>query len=209
MSEFVFKAKVREDLGKGASRRLRRQGLIPSIVYGADKDAVSIVLNHNEVLVNFRQEEVYSSIVTVDIDGKKESAILRDVQRHPYKPLITHLDFLRVKANETLTSSVPVHLINAETAVGVKAGGVLSHAITSIEVECLPKDLPSAIEVDIATMNIGDAITVADLPAIKGVTFLTEAEEQVAAIHAPRAEEPEEEATDAEGAAEADEKSEE
>lgn len=186
MSEFVFKGTLRTDLGKGASRRLRREGVIPAVVYGADKDAVSITLNHNEVLTQFRNDEVYSSIVTVTIDGKAESAILRDVQRHPFKPLITHLDFLRVKAGEKLKSAVPVVLLNAETAVGVKAGGILTHALTAIEVECLPKDLPHAIEVDIAALEIGAHITVADIKAPKGVEILTHAEDQVAGIVAPR-----------------------
>lgn len=198
MSQFIFKGSLRQDMGKGASRRLRREGTIPAVVYGADKDAVSIVLNHNEVLTQFRHDEVYSSIVTVEIDGKAESAILRDVQRHPFKPLITHLDFLRVKANEKLKSSVPVHLLNAEDAVGVKAGGVLTHALTAVEVECLPKDLPSAIEVDILSMEIGGHITVADIKAPKGVEILTHAEEQIAAILAPRTAEATEEAADAE-----------
>ncbi|WP_077929168.1 50S ribosomal protein L25/general stress protein Ctc [Wohlfahrtiimonas populi] len=186
MSEFVFKGTLRTDLGKGASRRLRREGVIPAVVYGADKDAVSITLNHNEVLTQFRHEDVYSSIVTVEIDGKAESAILRDVQRHPFKPLITHLDFLRVKAGEKLKSAVPVVLLNAETAVGVKAGGILTHALTAIEVECLPKDLPHAIEVDIAALEVGAHITVADIKAPKGVEILTHAEDQVAGIVAPR-----------------------
>ncbi len=186
MSEFVFKGTLRTDLGKGASRRLRREGVIPAVVYGADKDAVSITLNHNEVLTQFRDNDVYSSIVTVTIDGKAESAILRDVQRHPFKPLITHLDFLRVKAGEKLKSAVPVVLLNAETAVGVKAGGILTHALTAIEVECLPKDLPHAIEVDIAALEVGAHITVADIKAPKGVEILTHAEDQVAGIVAPR-----------------------
>lgn len=186
MNNFIFKGSLRQDMGKGASRRLRHEGNIPAVVYGADQDAVSIVLCHNEVLKQFRHDEVYSSIVTVEIDGKAESAVLRDVQRHPFKPLITHLDFLRVKANEKLKSSVPVHLLNAEDAVGVKLGGVLTHALTAVEVECLPKDLPSSIDVDILTMEIGGHITVADIKAPKGVEILTAAEEQVAAILAPR-----------------------
>lgn len=198
MSEFVFKGTLRTDLGKGASRRLRREGVIPAIVYGADKDAVSIILNHNEVLAQFRHNEVYSSIVTVEIDGKAEKAVLRDVQRHPFKPLITHLDFLRVKAGEKLKSAVPVTLVNADTAVGVKAGGILTHALTAVEVECLPKDLPQTIEVDVATLEIGAHITVADLKAPKGVEILTNAEDQVAGIVAPRvAEEVTEEAAEA------------
>lgn len=197
MSEFVFKGTLRTDLGKGASRRLRREGVIPAVVYGADKDAVSITLNHNEVLTQFRDNDVYSSIITVTIDGKAESAILRDVQRHPFKPLITHLDFLRVKAGEKLKSAVPVVLLNAETAAGVKAGGILTHALTAIEVECLPKDLPHAIEIDIAALEVGAHITVADIKAPKGVEILTHAEDQVAGIVAPRVAEETEAAAEA------------
>ncbi|MBS7826825.1 50S ribosomal protein L25/general stress protein Ctc [Wohlfahrtiimonas chitiniclastica] len=197
MSDFIFKASLRQDMGKGASRRLRREGLIPAVVYGADKEAVSIVLNHNEALTVFRNEDVYSSIVTVEIDGKPESAILRDVQRHPYKPLLAHLDFLRVKAGEKLKSMVPVVLLNAEDAAGVKAGGVLTHALTAIEVECLPKDLPHAIEIDIIDLAVGAHITVADVKAPAGVEILTPAEDQVAGILAPRIADDAEEATDA------------
>ncbi len=197
MSEFVFKGTLRTDLGKGASRRLRHTGEIPAVVYGADKEAVSIILNHNEVLSQFRHNEVYSSIVTVEIDGKAEKAVLRDVQRHPFKPLITHLDFLRVKAGEKLKSAVPVTLVNAETAVGVKMGGILTHALTAVEVECLPADLPQTIEVDVAELEIGSHITVADLKAPKGVEILTNAEDQIAGIVAPRVAEETEEAAEA------------
>lgn len=186
MSEFVFKGSLRTDMGKGASRRLRHKGQIPAVVYGAGQDAVGIILNHNEVLTQFRHNDVYTSIVNVEIDGKAEKAILRDVQRHPFKPLITHLDFLRVKAGEKLKSAIPVVLLNAETAVGVKAGGILTHGLTSVEVECLPKDLPNAIEIDVAALEIGTHITVADIKAPKGVEILTHAEDQIAGI-VPRA----------------------
>ena len=123
--------------------------------------------------------------------------MLRDVQRHPFKPLITHLDFLRVKAGEKLKSAVPVTLVNAETAVGVKMGGILTHALTAVEVECLPADLPQTIEVDVAELEIGSHITVADLKAPKGVEILTNAEDQIAGIVAPRVAEETEEAAEA------------
>lgn len=188
MSDFIFEAQARKELGKGASRRLRRQGQIPAIVYGGDSDAVSIILEHHKVIHQFKSDDVYSSILTVNIDGKKESVVLRNVQRHPFKPFIQHLDFLRVKANEKLTQSIPVHLLNAEKAAGVKEGGVLSRPITTVEVSCLPKHLPASIDFDVAKLELGHIITVADIPAIPHVEFLTHAEEVIATILHPQSE---------------------
>lgn len=172
MSNFFFEGVVRTDLGKGASRRLRHSGNIPAIVYGADKEAVSIVLNHNEVLKRFRSSDIYTSIVDIIIDGKKESAILRDVQRHPYKPIITHLDFLRVRADELIVVDVPVELLNEEKSVGVVNGGIVTLHEATLAVSCLPKDLPSVIQVDIANLAVGEHIMISDVPAIAGVEFV-------------------------------------
>lgn len=172
MSNFFFEGVVRTDLGKGASRRLRHSGNIPAIVYGADKEAVSIVLNHNEVLKRFRSSDIYTSIVDIIIDGKKESAILRDVQRHPYKPIITHLDFLRVRADELIVVDVPVELLNEEKSVGVVNGGIVTLHEATLAVSCLPKDLPHAIQVDIAKLAVGEHIMISDIAAIPGVEFV-------------------------------------
>lgn len=172
MSNFFFEGTLRTDLGKGASRRLRHEGNIPAIVYGADKDAVSIVLNHNEVLKRFRTADIYTSIVDVIIDGKKESAILRDVQRHPYKPIITHLDFMRVRADELIVVEVPVELLNEEKSVGVVNGGIVTLHEATLAVSCLPKDLPHTIQVDIANVAVGGHVMISDIPAIEGIQFV-------------------------------------
>lgn len=210
MTNYFFEGTLRSDLGKGASRRLRREGNIPAIVYGADKDAVSIVLNHNEVLKRFRNADIYTSIVDVIVDGQKESAILRDVQRHPYKPIITHLDFMRVRADEAIIVDIPVVLLNEEKSVGVVNGGIVSLHEAVLAVSCLPKDLPHAIEIDIANLEVGGHIMISDIPAIPNVEFVNIMNEEemndqpVVAIVEPRVEKVEdEEAAEAEAVVEA------
>ncbi len=208
MSNYFFEATVRTDMGKGASRRLRHEGNIPAIVYGNEKDAVSLVLNHNEVLKRFRHADIYTSIIDLIIDGKKEPVILRDVQRHPYKPIITHLDFMRVNAKEAIVVDVPVELLNEEKSVGVVHGGIVTLHEAVLAVSCLPKDLPSVIEVDIANLAVGEHIMISDIPAIPGVEFVNIMNEEemndqpVVAIVEPRVAV---EADDAEEAGEAEE----
>lgn len=172
MSNFYFEATVRTDMGKGASRRLRHEGNIPAIVYGADKEPVSLVLNHNEVLKRFRHADIYTSIITLKVDGSEDSVILRDVQRHPYKPIITHLDFMRILANEAIVVDIPVVLLNEEKSVGVVNGGIVSLHEATLAVSCLPKDLPNEIVVDIANLEVGGHIMISDIPAIPGVQFV-------------------------------------
>ena len=209
MSDFIFEANVRSDMGKGASRRLRREGNIPAIVYGAGKDAVSLVLNHNAVLKNFRHADIYTSILTLKVDGKDEAVILRDVQRHPYKPIITHLDFLRVRANEAIVVDIPVELINDEKAKGVVHGGIVLLHEATLAVSCLPKDLPHVIQVDIADLDIGEHIMISDIPAIPGVEFVNIMNEEemndqpVVAIVEPRTAAEETEAEEGEATEEA------
>ncbi len=210
MSDFIFEGTLRTDLGKGASRRLRRQGDIPAIVYGADKDAASLVLNHNAVLRHFRNPEIYTSILTLKVDGKEEAVILRDVQRHPYKPIITHLDFLRVRANEAIVVEIPVELVNDAKAKGVVNGGIVLLHEATLAVSCLPKDLPHAIVVDIADLDVGEHIMISDIPAIPGVEFVNIMNEEemndqpVVAIVEPRVQvEEDAEEGDAEEATEA------
>src|SRR5699024_6204437 len=173
MSNYIFKGTLRGDLGKGASRRLRREGNIPAIVYGADKDAVSIVLNHNEVLKCFRAEDIFTSIVTIKVDGQEDKAILRDVQRHPFKPLITHLDFMRVRADEAIVVEIPVVFLNEEKAHGVVHGNgqVLQH-LASVAVSCLPLDLPNVIELDIEALELDGILHISDLPKLEGVEYV-------------------------------------
>ncbi|OZB05195.1 MAG: 50S ribosomal protein L25/general stress protein Ctc [Idiomarina sp. 34-48-12] len=192
--DFTIQAELRTDTGKGASRRLRRAEKVPAILYGADKEAVSITLDHNKVNNMADHEAFYSHILTLVIDGKKHEAILKDVQRHPYKPKLTHLDFQRVVKGQKLHTHVPVHFINEATAVGVKQeGGVVVHHIADLEVSCLPKDLPEYVEVDIANLKLGETLHLTDLNMPKGVELveLTKGEDHdqaVVSITAPRVE---------------------
>ncbi len=189
---FELNAELRNDQGKGASRRLRRSGKVPGIIYGAHKDAQAITLDHNEVFLNLQHEAFYSHILTIKIGKDTQQAILKDVQRHPAKTLITHLDLLRVSADEEIHVFVPLHFINEATAVGVKQqGGVVSHNLSEVEITCLPKHLPEYIEVDIANLELGHALHLSDLKLPEGVNLVElahgEAHDQpVVAIHHPR-----------------------
>ena len=173
MTDFVLNAEVREEQGKGASRRLRREGKVPAIIYGGDKEPQTISLVHHEVTHELENEAFYSHILTLKIGKTEEKAILRDMQRHPSKPYVTHMDFQRVSANEAIRVLVPVHFINEDTCVGVKmGGGVLNHLMTEVEVQCLPKDLPEFIEVDVAELNVGDTVHLSDLKLAKGIDIV-------------------------------------
>ena len=169
MSNFVVIAEAREDQGKGASRRLRHQGKVPAVIYGAGKDPVSITLNHNEMVKHLNDEAFYSHILTVKTPSGDEKAILKDLQRHPAKPIVMHADFLRVDENQKLRVHVPVHCIGADTAPGVKAGGVLTHNMNEVEVQCLPKNLPEFIEADVSKLEIGQSIHLSEMSIPAGV----------------------------------------
>ena len=170
MSEHKLSAKVRGDEGKGASRRLRRQGRLPAVVYGGHKDALSIELHHNDVFLASANEWFYSALIELDIDGKSERVLLRDMQRHPFKPLIMHLDFLRVSENEALRARVPLHFLNQETSpAGKSASVVIHHDLSEVEVSCLPKDLPEFIAVDLGGLALGDIVHLSQIPLPKGV----------------------------------------
>lgn len=192
--DFTIQAELRTDTGKGASRRLRREEKVPAILYGADKEAVSITVDHNKVNNMADHEAFYSHILTLVIDGKKHEAILKDVQRHPYKPKLTHLDFQRVVKGQKLHTHVPVHFVNEASAVGVKEeGGVVVHHIADLEVTCLPKDLPEFVEVDIANLKLGETLHLTDLNMPKGVELVELAkgadhDQAVVSITAPRVE---------------------
>ena len=173
MTDFVLIAETREDQGKGASRRLRRAGKVPAIIYGGDKEPQAISLTHHEVIHELENEAFYSHILTLKIGNTEEKAILRDMQRHPAKPYVTHMDFQRVSANEAIRVLVPVHFMNEDTCVGVKqGGGVLNHLMTEVEVQCLPKDLPEFIEVDVADLDVGGTVHLSDLKLAKGVEIV-------------------------------------
>ena len=167
---FELKAEPRGDLGKGASRRLRRAGKVPAILYGGGQDPQPLVLNHLDVLNQLKNEAVYSHVLTLKLGDRTESVVLRDLQRHPFKPTILHLDFLRVSADRKLRVHVPLHFINEEISRGVKQqGGVVSRALIDLEIACLPKDLPEFIEVDIANLGVGEALHLTRIPLPSGV----------------------------------------
>ena len=170
-TDFTLHAKGREVSGKGASRRLRRlAGEIPAIVYGAKKDPQSLTLIHKDVLKALENEAYYSHIISLDVDGKSQDVVLKDVQRHPAKTAILHLDFLRINKTTALTIRVPLHFINEDNCVGVKQeGGIISHTMSELEVQCLPKDLPEFIEVDVSELALGSTLHISDIKLPKGV----------------------------------------
>jgi large subunit ribosomal protein L25 len=156
---------MRKDEGKGASRRLRRAGSVPAIVYGGGKlDPVSIQLSHNDVFMASQNEWFYSSILDLNLGGDVQKVLLRDMQRHPFKAQILHLDFLRINENEEIRVRVPLHFLNQESSPAGKAAGVIiMHEVTEVEVACLPKDLPEYIEVDLAELKVDDIIHLSQL----------------------------------------------
>jgi large subunit ribosomal protein L25 len=207
---FELNAESRTDTGKGASRRLRRDGKVPAIMYGGGKDPESLTLSHNEVIRNLEQEAFYSHILSIKVGGGETRAILRDMQRHPSKPVILHMDLQRVSESEKLKTNVPLHFIGEDAAPGIKAGGLVSHDLTEVAIECLPKHLPEFIEVDISALDIGDSIHLTGLTVPEGVTLteLARGEDRdhgVVSIHVKRVVEEEvEEAPAAEGEAAAE-----
>ena len=170
-SEYALNAEARADLGKGASRRLRRlENKVLGIVYGGKKKPAPITVAMNEIVKLAEREAFFTSIVDLSIDGKAEQVVVKDMQRHPAKETIMHIDFLRVSAKTKLTMNVPLHFINEESCKGVKLeGGVISHAVNDIEVSCLPKDLPEYIEVDMLEVGVGENLHLSDLTLPAGV----------------------------------------
>jgi len=170
-----FHATKRSVQGSSASRRLRRAGRVPAIVYGGASQPLSIELDHNEIYHALRKEEFHASILTMVLDGKpSDTVLLRAAQWHPYKPLVLHVDFQRVDSTHAITTKVPLHFLNGEVAPAVKlSGGLISHVLNEVEVSCLPADLPAHIEVDLANMEVGQSVHLADILAPKGVTFVT------------------------------------
>ena len=171
--QFELTAKKRTDQGSGASRRLRRAGRVPAVVYGGTEAAQAIELDMNTILLNLRKEAFHASVLTLDIEGKKESVLLRDNQMHPYKAIVLHVDFQRVDPNQKLHQKVPLHFINADVAPGVKlSGGLVSHTMNELDVSCLPANLPAFIEVDLKDLKVGQSIHVKDLTLPKGVSVV-------------------------------------
>ena len=178
-------ASIREDMGKGASRRLRREAKMPAILYGAGKDPLNLTLTQKDILRHLENEAFYTQVISLDVDGEKVDVVLRDLQRHPYRIDILHADFQRIDANKVLHVSVPLHFEGEDRAPGVKTeGGAVSHLMTEVEVECLPKAIPEYITVDISGMHSNDILHLSDLELPPGVVIsaLKQGEDHDAAV---------------------------
>jgi large subunit ribosomal protein L25 len=162
----------RGDQGKGASRRLRREGLVPGIIYGGGKDPEMFATKHNELVHHLENEAFYSHILDVKMDGKSQQVVLKDLQRHPSKPFVTHLDLLRVVMDEVIRMTVPLHFDGEDGCPGVKLGGTVLHGMSDVEIECLPKDLPEYIALDVSEMQIDDVIHLSEVVIPEGVTLV-------------------------------------
>ena len=208
--EFSLNAETRTDLGKGASRRLRRlENKVLGIVFGGTKKPTPITLAMNELVKITQSEAFFTSLLSLNIDGKAEQVVIKDMQRHPAKETIMHVDFMRISAKTKITMHIPLHFINEEECEGVKQeGGVITHALNDIEISCLPKDLPEYIEVDMLAIKAGGNVHISDISLPKGVESVAlvhggDHDLLVSAVNIPRgsSDEDEVEATDAEAAA--------
>src|ERR1700724_1876727 len=202
-TSFELVAEFRETQGKGASRRLRHEGKVPAILYGGDSEARALTLSHQKLLIMLDNERFYSTILNLKVGDQTQAAILKDVQRHPFKNAIVHVDFQRVEESEKIRINIPLHFSGAAVSPGVKSqGGLVSHMRTETEVTCLPKDLPEFIEVDISGLSLNESIHLSQLKIPDGVALVDLAKDDAAAvaIHRPRAEEPEPTAAVAAGA---------
>ncbi|MBX3708620.1 MAG: 50S ribosomal protein L25/general stress protein Ctc [Gammaproteobacteria bacterium] len=191
--KFEIEATVRHDMGKGASRRLRREEKIPGVLYGGGKDPVALTFEHKHVAKSLEHEAFYSHILVLKIGSESERVILKDVQRHPYKPRVIHVDFQRVRADEKLHMYIPLHFVGGDQAPGVKeAGGLVSHIVSDVEVSCLPGNLPEYLELDISQMQLNQILHLSDIKLPPGVEIvaLTHGDDKpVVSIHMPRIEE--------------------
>ena len=190
---FTLAAEPRTDTGKGASRRLRHAGRTPAIIYGADKEPSMVTLRHDDLLHASEDEAFFSHILTIDCDGSSEQVIIKDMQRHPAKIQIMHADFQRIDADHALHVNVPLHFINEDKCAGVKAGGIVSHLMTEIEITCLPSNLPEFIEVDMTNVNTGESVHISELTLPEGVSSVAlshgeDHDQAIATIHVPRGE---------------------
>jgi large subunit ribosomal protein L25 len=191
---FELGAEFRDTQGKGASRRLRIDGKVPAILYGGHRDPRSLALDHQKLMTLVENEKFYSSIINLKVGDQTQAAIVKDLQMHPARNAIVHVDLQRVTENEKIRIRLPIHFKGEAVAPGVKTqGGVLAHRIADVEVSCLPGDLPEFLELDLSAMNLNESKYLADVPLPKGVTIpaLAKGNAVVVSIHAPRAEEPE------------------
>jgi len=192
-TSFELTAEFRKAEGKGASRRLRGTGKVPGILYGGHLEPAALALDHQRLLLALDNERFYSTIIAIKIDGKTQPVILKDLQRHPAKNQVLHIDLQRVLDNEKIRMTIPLHFKGASIAPGVKTGGgVVSHLLNDVEVACLPKDLPEFLEIDMSAMNMNDMKRLSDIPLPAGVELVLLShgrDEAVVSIHHPRAEE--------------------
>ena len=205
-TDYQINAEPRTETGKSASRRYRREGKIPAVVYGAGKENVALLLDHHEIFHNLETEGFHSAIIKINVGKKVEQAILRDVQMDPVKPNVYHVDFQRVSATEKLHIQVPIHFVGEEDTPGVKTEhGIMSHMINEVDVSCLPADLPEYLEVDVSSLNLGDSVYLSDIKVPEGVeltALMHEGEDQVVATVYQPTMEVEEEELEAEAAEE-------
>ena len=168
--EFIVNAEKRERKGTSSSRNIRREGMVPAIIYGADAAEEAISVNKYEIAKNLQNDAFYSQVLDISIDGKKQQVVLRDIQRHPAKREILHLDFQRIKADQKINVTVPINFINEDKAPGVKIdGGIISHLITELEISCLPANIPENITVDLIDLPIDQSIHLTELNLPEGV----------------------------------------
>ncbi len=203
--QFELTAKTRGQTGTSFSRRFRRDGKVPAVIYGAGKDNQNLLLDHLEVQRNLEVEAFYSAIITVKTDNGNEQAILRDVQMHPYKPQVQHVDFQRVSETETLRIKIPLHFMGADVAPGVKVqDGIISHLVNEVEISCLPSELPEYLEVDVSELNLYESVKLSDIRLPEGVELLALAhggeDQTIASVVAPKVVEEVEEAAELEAA---------
>ena len=181
--EFNLIAEMRDDQGKGASRRLRRQGMVPAVIYGAGRDPRNLMFDHNKVLRQLEDPSFYSSILNVKVGEKSRAAIVKDIQRHPSKKQIIHIDLQRIVEDEQIKMQIPIHYLGEEDAVGVKiGGGTVTKIMTELEISCLPKDLPEFLEVDISELELDQMLNVSDISLPEGVEISDIIKEQDQAI---------------------------
>jgi large subunit ribosomal protein L25 len=211
--DFSIEYQSRDALGKGASRRLRRDNdMVPGIIYGGDKTPETIMIEQRHMRKALENEAVYSHILTLNNGKNTEQVVLKNLQRHPYKAFLQHIDFQRIDAKKLITMHVPLHFENEATCPGVKAGGNISHLMSDLEIKCLPKDLPEFIEVDLANLELDQVIHLSEIKLPKGVEITIEAKENnasVATVHMPRVQSEDDEDTTVEGTASDEESSEE
>ncbi|MDJ0700826.1 MAG: 50S ribosomal protein L25/general stress protein Ctc [Woeseiaceae bacterium] len=170
--DFDLVADYREDTGKGSSRRLRHQGKVPAIIYGAGRPPRALTFDHNKVIKQLENESFYSSVLNVKVGEKSQAAILKDLQRHPSRRLIMHMDLQRVVADQEIKMNVPIHFLNEDVAVGVKlGGGKVSHLMTEVEVVCLPKHLPEYLDIDVGPLELDQMLKLSDIELPEGVTI--------------------------------------